>query len=209
MLMLLIGGSVLISGTPDDEQTTVVKDLVRIDLTQGAVALPQDVEIVAAIQGEYVDIIIPRNRLSELIGNQISFTTRIADMDEYHAALMGSYHTYPQIENILAGIAENYSDITSLFSIGTTYEGRTIWCLEISDDPGEDEGEPGVFFMGLHHAREWPTVEICLRLANNLTAGYGVNSTITNYVENRRIWIVPCVNPDGYVWCHDQSHDWR
>ncbi len=209
MLLLLMCGSVSISGTSGEQQTSVVKDLVRIDITQGDVILPQGVEVVAVSQGEYVDIILPRDRLSELTDNQISFTTRIADMDAYHAALMGSYHTYPQIESILAGIAENHSDITSLFSIGTTYEGRTIWCLEVSDNPGVDEGEPGVFFMGLHHAREWPTVEICLRLANNLTAGYGVNSTITNYVENRRIWIVPCVNPDGYVWCHDQNHDWR
>ena len=63
--------------------------------------------------------------------------------------------------------------------------------------------------MGLHHAREWPTVEICLHIANNLTSLYGVNSTITSLVNNRRIWIVPCVNPDGYYYCHDQGHDWR
>ncbi|HIG99735.1 MAG TPA: hypothetical protein HA258_04040 [Thermoplasmata archaeon] len=208
-LVILLCGSVSISGSQSNEPTSSVKDLVRIDITQGDVVLPQGVEVVAASHGEYVDIIIPRYRLTELTDNQISYTTRIADMDAYHAAMMGSYHTFAQVENILQGVATNYSDITSLFSIGTTYEGRTIWCLEISDNPGVDEGEPGVFFMGLHHAREWPTVEICLRIANNLTAGYGVNSTITDFVENRRIWIVPCVNPDGYVWCHDLSHDWR
>src|SRR5512137_2605314 len=104
MLTLLVCGSVSISGTPGGQQTSVVKDLVRIDITQGEVILPSGVEVVAASQGEYVDIIIPRDRLSELTDNQVTFTTRIADMDAYHAALMGSYHTYPQIENILAGI---------------------------------------------------------------------------------------------------------
>ena len=209
LLLVLVTGSVSISGISNDEPTSLIKDLVRIDITQDDVILPQNVEVVAENQGEYIDIIIPRDRLSELSDNQISFTTRIADMDAYHAAFMGSYHTFPQVESIIEGIAENYSDIVNLFSIGTSYEGRSQWCLEISDNPGEDENEPEVLFMGLHHAREWPTVEICLRIANNLTAGYGTNATITNLVNSRRIWIVPCVNPDGYVWCHDLSHDWR
>ncbi len=208
-LVLLLCGSVSISGSQSDEPTYVVKDLVRVDITQGTVMLPQGVEVVAENQGEWVDIILPRARLQELTNNQISYTTRIADMDAYHAAMMGSYHTFAQMETILQDIAANYPSITSLFSIGTTYEGRTIWCLEISDNPGVDEGEPGVFFMGLHHAREWPTVEICLHIANNLTAGYDVNSTITDYVDNQRIWIVPCVNPDGYYYCHDLGNDWR
>ncbi len=208
-LLLLLCGSVSISGSQSNEPTSIVKDLVRIDLTQGNVALPQGVEVVAENPGEWVDIILPRIRLEELSQNQIQYTTLIADMDAYHAAMMGSYHTYAQMENIIEGIAENYSDITSLFSVGTTYEGRTIWCLEITDNPGVDEGEPGVLFMGLHHAREWPTVEICLRIANNLTSGYGMNSTITDFVDGRRIWIMPCVNPDGYYYCHDLGNDWR
>jgi murein tripeptide amidase MpaA len=208
-LVLLLCGSVSISGSQSDEHTYVVKDLVRVDITQGNVMLPQGVEVVAENQGEWVDIILPRARLQELTNNQISYTTRIADMDAYHAAMMGSYHTFAQMETILQDIAANYPSITSLFSIGTTYEGRTIWCLEISDNPGIDEGEPGVFFMGLHHAREWPTVEITLHIANNLTSLYGSNATITDLVNNRRTWIVPCVNPDGYYYCHDLGNDWR
>lgn len=208
-LVLLLCGSVSISGSQSNELTSNVKDLVRINLTECNVALPQGVEVVAESPGEWVDIILPRIRLEELSQNQIQYTTLIADMDAYHAAMMGSYHTYAQMENIIEGIAENHSDITSLFSVGTTYEGRTIWCLEITDNPGVDEGEPGVLFMGLHHAREWPTVEICLRIATNLTSGYGVNSTITDFVDSRRIWIMPCVNPDGYYYCHDLGNDWR
>ncbi|MCX6670715.1 MAG: M14 family metallopeptidase [Euryarchaeota archaeon] len=208
-LVLLLCGSVPLSGSASDEPTAFVKVLVRVDITQGNVVLPQGVEIVAESQGEWVDIIIPQYRLQELTNHQISYTTLIADMDAYHAAMMGSYHTYAQMQSIMEGIAANYSDIASLFSIGTSYEGRSLWCLEITDNPGVDEGEPGVFFMGLHHAREWPTVEICLTIANNLTSGYGVNSTITNYVDSRRIWIVPCVNPDGYYYCHDLGNDWR
>lgn len=208
-MVFLICTSFSVSGSMFDNSSSSVNTLIRIDITNGDVTLPADVEIVAANQGQWIDIIIPRYRLEELSSLQISYSILIADMNKYHMELMGSYHTFAQIETILQGIATNYSSITSLFSLGTSYEGRTIWCLEITDNPGVDEGEPGVFYMGLHHAREWPTVEICLHIANNLTSLYGVNSTITNLVNNRRIWIVPCVNPDGYYYCHDQGIDWR
>jgi len=208
-LVLLLCGSFSIAGSQSDEHSSLIKTLVRVDMTQGSAELPKGVEIVSENQGQWVDIILPQGRLQELTSSQLPYTTLVVDMNEYHAAMMGSYHTFAQIESIMQGIASNYSNIATRFSIGTSYEGRSLWCLEISDNPGVDEGEPGVLFMGLHHAREWPTVEICLRIANNLTAGYGVNSTITNFVNNRRIWIIPCVNPDGYYYCHDQGIDWR
>lgn len=209
MLALLLCAAVSVSGSRFDVSSFFTKDLVRVDITQGDVVLPRSVEIVAENQGESVDIIIPVYRLQELSNLQLPYTILIADMDSYDREMMGSYHTFAQIQNILQGIATNYPSITSLYSIGTSYEGRTIWCLEITDNPGVDEGEPGVLFMGLHHAREWPTVEICLHIANNLTSLYGIDSTITDLVNNRRIWIVACVNPDGYYYCHDLSNDWR
>jgi|GEM_PF-458930 len=120
----------------------------------------------------------------------------------------GSYHTLAQVETILQNIATTYPSITKLSNLVTTYEGRSIKCLEISDNPGVDEEEPGVVYLGLTHAREWPSVEICLYIAGQLTSQYGVNSTITTLVNSRRIWIVPVVNPDGYHYCHDLGHDW-
>lgn len=206
---MLLCGSFSLAGSSSEEESSIIKTLVRIDLSQGNVTLPKGVEIVSETPNQWVDIILPRSRLPELSIGQMSYSMIIPDMNAYHAAFRGSYHTFAQIDSIMHGIASNHSNIATCFSIGTSYESRNLWCLEISDNPGVDEGEPGVLFMGLHHAREWPTVEICLRIANNLTAGYGVNSTITNLVNNRRIWIIPCMNPDGYYYCHDLGNDWR
>jgi carboxypeptidase T len=166
-------------------------------------------EIVSNQPGKTIDILVPYYRLGELKNAGIKYEVIIQDIEEYENSVRGQYHTLAQIESMLQTIASNYPSITSLYSIGTTYEGRSIWCLEISDNPGVDEGEPGVFFMGLHHAREWPTVEICLKIADELTSNYGIDPTITDVVNNDRIWLVTCVNPDGYYYCHDQSHDWR
>ncbi|MCX6667172.1 MAG: M14 family zinc carboxypeptidase [Euryarchaeota archaeon] len=183
--------------------------LVRIDTSKSQATLPRGVEIVSSNSGEWVDIIIPDYRLKELSNSQLTYSILINDMDAYDKEMMGSYHTFAQIQSMLQNIASSYPDITSLYSIGTSYEGREIWCLEITDNPGVDEGEPGVFYMGLHHAREWPTVEICLNIANQLTSQYGSDPDITDVVNNRRLWLVPCMNPDGYYYCHDLGNDWR
>lgn len=182
--------------------------LVRID-TSDNVLLPRDFEIVSGKPGEWLDAVITEKQLDELANANLDYSILIDDVQGYENTMRGQYHTLAQIESILNNIASSYPDITSLYSIGTTYEDRDIWCLEITDNPGVDEGEPGVFFVGLHHAREWPTVEICLHIADELTSGYGSDPDITDVVDNVRLWLVTCVNPDGYYYCHDQNHDWR
>ncbi len=183
--------------------------LVRITTNSITPLLPSNIEIVNDNPGSWIDIIIPSYRLQELSELNLVYSILIENLEEYDAAMAGSYHTLAQVQTMLEDIASNYPSITNLFSIGKTHEGRDIWCLEVSDNPGVDEGEPGVLFMGLHHAREWPTVEICLHIANNLTSLYSVNSTIADLVDNRRIWIIPVTNADGYYYCHDQGVDWR
>jgi len=183
--------------------------LIRVNENNYNFIITNNFEIVGSQPGETFDIITPYYRLNEFENIDITYEIIIQDVEEYENSVRGQYHTLAQMESMLQTIASNYPDITVLYSIGTTYEGRNIWCLEISDNPGVNEGEPGVFFMGLHHAREWPTVEICLNLANQLTNNYGSDPTITGVVNNNRIWLVTCVNPDGYYYCHDQGHDWR
>jgi len=209
VLMMSVTSLAAVNVDIPSNQTDSKLVLVRIQTTQSQVDLPPDIEIVASKSGEWVDIIIPDERLAELSSLNLEYEILIQDLLEYENSVRGSYHTLAQIESMLQSIASSYPSITSLYSIGTTYEGRNIWCLEITDNPGVDEGEPGVFYMGLHHAREWPTVEICLNIANQLTSQYGSNPDITDVVNNRRLWLVPCMNPDGYYYCHDQSHDWR
>ncbi len=207
LLITVVSSTAINVKNIDETNPTLI--LVRIDVSKDQINIPQDMEIIGNSPGNWIDIIITRDRLQELSDLGLSFEVLIWDVIAYDNLVRGSYHSLAEMESILQDISEDYPDITDLYSIGTTYEGRDIWCLEITDNPGVDEGEPGVFFMGLHHAREWPTVEICLYIADQLTSEYGSNTQITNLVNNRRIWLVTCVNPDGYYYCHDQGHDWR
>lgn len=206
---ILATTSLSVSGSNHIEENTKDQILIRINNPEQFVEISKYFEIVGGRPGEWLDIIIPSYRRSELDNLNIDYCVLIEDFDGYMDSFRGQYHTLAQIEDILENIADDYPDITSLYSIGTTYEDRDIWCLEISDNPGEDEGEPGIFLMGLHHAREWPTVEICLNIADELTSNYDSDPDITDIVDNCRIWLVTCVNPDGYYYCHDLNNDWR
>ena len=185
--------------------------LVEVKVSPEDGPLPLTWEIYGGNGDGWIHVVLPRSQLAQLTQRNLEYSVILWDVEQHSQSVQSEYHTLVEMEEILNGIVTDHPDIARLFSIGTTYEERDIWCLELSDNPGQDEDEPGVLFMGLHHAREWPSLEICLHLAETLTSNYGSNTTITDLVNSRRTWIVPCVNPDGYYICHDSSFpiDWR
>jgi hypothetical protein len=108
-----------------------------------------------------------------------------------------AYHDYAEMVADLQQAAFDHPDIFSLFSLGLTYEGRTIWAGKISDNVGTDENEPEVLFTHHQHAREHLTVEQGLYTLHMLTDEYGVDPQITGLVDSREIWMVFDMNPDG------------
>ncbi|MEE8183342.1 MAG: M14 family zinc carboxypeptidase, partial [Thermoplasmata archaeon] len=56
------------------------------------------------------------------------------------------YHTYDEMVTELNQVVVDHSPIVSLISIGSTYEGRDIWAMKISDNPQVEEDEPEVYF---------------------------------------------------------------
>ena len=85
-------------------------------------------------------------------------------------------------------------------SIGTTIEGRTIWALKVSDNPGIDEDEPEVLYTGLTHAREPLSMMNLFYFIRWLFENYNSDITAEFLVDHREMWFVPIINPDGYVY---------
>ncbi|UCF07838.1 MAG: hypothetical protein JSW28_09385 [Thermoplasmata archaeon] len=134
-------------------------------------------------------LIVPAHPLPEEI-----FISQSARADPVNTTF---YHSWDEMVVELNQIASDHPDITYLTSIGKSHEGRDIWAMKVSDNPLLEEDEPEIYYNAMHHAREWLTLEVCLYILNYLTDNYGTNSTITDIVDNRQIWVVPCVNPDG------------
>jgi len=121
------------------------------------------------------------------------------------------FHTYAEMTADVAATAAAHPDIVRRMAIGTSYQGRTIWAVKISDHVGIDENEPEVLFDGLTHSDEHMGLEMTLRIMHWLADGYGHDTRITNIVNTREVWIILAVNPDGaeYDISGGKFHFWR
>jgi hypothetical protein len=114
---------------------------------------------------------------------------------------MGGYYTYTEVESILDQLAAQYPNIiTPKQSLGLSIEGRNLWAVKISDNPGIEENEPEVRFDALHHAREPEAMQTLLYFMIWVLDNYGTDPLATYLVNEREIWCVPVVNPDGYAY---------
>ncbi|MFJ9812031.1 M14 family metallopeptidase [Streptomyces sp. NPDC101158] len=121
------------------------------------------------------------------------------------------YHNHAEMNAEIDQRLAAYPSLMSKRVIGKTYQGRDIVAIKVSDNVGTDENEPEVLFTHHQHAREHLTVEMALYLLRELGAGYGTDSRITDMVNNREIWIVPDLNPDGgeYDIAGGSYRSWR
>ena len=110
-----------------------------------------------------------------------------------------TYHHTKELEQHLAFYAHHYKNITRLYSIGMSVEGRNLTAIEISDNPGQHEaGEPEFKYVGNMHGNEAVGREVLLVLVQLLCEGYGRDQRMTRLVDSTRIHILPTMNPDGF-----------
>ncbi|MEL6864260.1 MAG: M14 family zinc carboxypeptidase [Bacteroidota bacterium] len=115
---------------------------------------------------------------------------------------MGGYHTYNQVISHLNQMQSLYPDIITVSTIGQSIENRSIPAAKISDNPSINESstEAAVYFDALTHCREPMSLEATLYYMWWLLENYGSDPEATYLVNNRQIYFVPVVNPDGYVY---------
>jgi carboxypeptidase T len=121
------------------------------------------------------------------------------------------YHSYAETMAELEQVVADHPAIARTQVFGTSYEGRALVALKISDNVGVDENEPEVLYDAHQHAREHLTVEMALYLVHLFTDEYGRDPRVTGVVDGREIWIVPDLNPDGgeYDVATGRYRSWR
>ena len=155
----------------------------------------------------YLEIITNEKQLGELRDLGIRTEVIHADLVKYYRSRldltkdMGGYLTWSEINDSVDDIITAYPNIvSSKYPIGQSIQGRTMYAVRISDNPSISEGEPQVLITAAVHAREVITPLVLLNVMRYLTANYGVLPEVTQMVDNREIWFVPNVNPDGYYY---------
>lgn len=120
-----------------------------------------------------------------------------------HRLSWKKYPTLNIIEEYYNFLAEDYSSICRVQSIGRTVENRTIHMINITN------GNPRnkiILITGGQHAREWISVTSALYILHNIVTNF---DTQKNYMKNKNWLIIPVVNPDGYAYTHGVDRLWR
>ena len=110
-----------------------------------------------------------------------------------------AWPTFAQYVERMQALQTAHPEIIDLVQIGSSVQGRELWCMEITDNPAFDEYEPEFKYTANHHGDESTGIEMTIRLAELLANSYSTDPVTTELVDNMEIWLCPIYNPDGYV----------
>ncbi|XP_055531488.1 carboxypeptidase B-like isoform X1 [Wyeomyia smithii] len=111
-----------------------------------------------------------------------------------------------EIYEYLDYLAKLYPDKVRVKNYGTTYEGRPIKVITVSNKGEVKQNRPIVLIDGGIHAREWAGHMSVVYLIHQLVESSSAN---TNLLNNTDWVIMPVANPDGYVYTHRTNRLWR
>jgi hypothetical protein len=114
---------------------------------------------------------------------------------------MGGYMTFNEVVAKLDSMRTWYPQfISAKFSIGNTFENRTMWAVRVTHNPDAPSGRPQVLMHALIHAREPESMETQFYYMFWLFENYNTNLTARYILDNREIIWIPALNADGYVY---------
>ena len=164
--------------------------------------------------GVFIDLNIHEDKTIELLSLGIDLEITISNLTEYYksrnvstdsrdfplGSMQGNY-TWDELNARFDELLNDYPHIISnRIVIGQSIENRDIWAFKVSDNPNVDENEPEVLYTSLTHAREPVGMMNLFYFIQHLTEKYEVDNEVTFLVNNREMWFIPVVNPDGYVY---------
>lgn len=104
---------------------------------------------------------------------------------------------YAELEDVYAALHEQAPDITEFYAIGSTWQERSMWCLEITNKSIPEDQKIGIGVFGPIHGEE-PEAAISAMY----TAWWMILNRDTDYMkamlDQYIIYVVPAINPDGY-----------
>jgi murein tripeptide amidase MpaA len=168
--------------------------------------LPGDM---AALQASGVPF---RVLIDDIQRNVDAERTRLAAPAAGHAdgPFFTDFKTYAQVNDYLTTLHDLRPDLTEVFTIGTSLEGRAMRAIRIrGSSAGPDTCKPMILLTGTQHAREWIATMVSTYLADRFVRQYDTDPAVKAVVDSADIVIVPIVNPDGFEYTWTNNRYWR
>jgi len=119
------------------------------------------------------------------------------------------YLSYEESLDFLYKMEKTHPDLIEIIKIGTTYEGRDIVLAKISKNVEKADEKPALLFTGSVHAREWIGHELALKFIEYVADNQSVDPELEKSLTESTIYMVPCLNPDGYEYSRKHFSFWR
>ncbi len=119
------------------------------------------------------------------------------------------YRSYEESTDIFKEYQKKFPNNFKIESIGETWEKREINLITISGDINTADEKPALFYTGTIHAREWIGHELAIEFTKYILENIQHDPTLQKYLKKSTIYMVPCVNPDGYEYSRTHFSFWR
>lgn len=120
----------------------------------------------------------------------------------------GDYADFNGIVAHLNSLAAARPDLATVVSLGNSVQSRPIWMIHVHG-PAAPSNRPAVLYHGCQHAREWVTPTMPLYLADRFINDYDSDPAIRALLDQVSFYLIPVVNPDGYVYSWTTNRMWR
>ncbi len=119
------------------------------------------------------------------------------------------YRSYQESCDFLLKATQEYPDLISVQSIGQSHEGRDILLAKVSLNVAFADLKPALLFTGTVHAREWIGNELGIEFIDYLLRNHKNNPDVLEILTQNTLYLVPCLNPDGFEYSRQHFSFWR
>ncbi|WP_257265208.1 M14 family metallopeptidase, partial [Endozoicomonas sp. ONNA2] len=119
------------------------------------------------------------------------------------------YISYQETIEFLQQAMGDHPDLIRVQSIGETGEGRPIMLVTLSRDVAYADQKPALLYTGTIHAREWIGIELATRFIRHVIANYRTDPDLLSALTRNTLYMVPCLNPDGFEYSRNHFSFWR
>lgn len=159
--------------------------------------------------GGYLEAVVESGYLKMLKNTGWQYEVVVEDIAAYYKQLLidseggifGNYYLYTEVLQEILQLQAQYPGLLKVDSLAIrSIEDRAFYTVKVSSSPVANNGKPEVLFCGAIHAYEPIGVSVCMTDMTHLCENYASNPAIQWLVDNRQIYFIPVMNPDGYVF---------
>jgi hypothetical protein len=119
------------------------------------------------------------------------------------------YTTYQETITFIEQCMAAHPYLIRLQTIGMTWEQRPIVLVTISLDVEYAQNKPALLYTGTIHAREWIGNELSIKFIDYVIKNYRFNPKLKEALTRNTLYMVPCLNPDGFEYSRNHFSFWR